>query len=92
MIDLAKLWFEEEAQALCIQWTKNENPIYYERELWHCFFSQVREIDNTLYAHILLGYVKEFPSTLWVDILLNLFMIEVVIIFQFCFSVKEEAK
>lgn len=56
------------------------------------FFSQVREIDNTLYAHILLGYVKEFPSTLWVDILLNLFMIEVVIIFQFCFSVKEEAK
>lgn len=56
------------------------------------FFSQVREIDNTLHAHILLGYMKQFPSTLWVDILLNLFMIEVVIIFQFCFSVKEEAK
>lgn len=56
------------------------------------FFSQVREIDNTLYAHILLGYMKQFPSTMWVDILFNLFMIEVVIIFQFCFSGKEEAK
>lgn len=56
------------------------------------FFSQVREIDNTLYAHILLGYVKQFPSTMWVDILFKLFMIEVVIIFQFCFSGKKEAK
>lgn len=56
------------------------------------FFSRVREIDNTLYAHILLGYTKQFPFTLWVDILLNLFMVEVVIIFQCCFSVKEEAK
>lgn len=56
------------------------------------FFSQVREIDNTLYAHILLGYVKQFPSTMWIAILFKLFMIEVVIIFQFCFSGKEEVK